>query len=264
MDKYPLQLVDTHSHLYLASMKEDRAEWLKRLAENRVTKVLLPNIDLTSIEDMHELCDIAPHTFYPMMGLHPCDVKENYIQDLDRIYSHLSKNSDRYCGVGEIGLDYHWDLTFQIEQKIALEMQFEWAMKYDKAVSIHSRKSNQDVIPLITSYAKKGLRGVMHCFSGSLQEAEKIIDCGFYLGIGGVLTYPKSGLQEVVRNIDIKHIVLETDAPFLAPVPYRGKRNESSYIKDIALYIAQLKGISLEEVALKTTENAQLIFKLKN
>lgn len=243
-------------------MLEDRADWIQRLKKNQVGKVLLPNIDLESIEPMHTLCKAYPNTFYPMMGIHPCDVKENYLEVLDKVYTILKENPDKYCGVGEIGLDYHWDLTFQKEQKQALEMQFEWAIEFDKAVSIHSRKSNQDVIPLITQYAKKGLRGVMHCFSGSMQEAEKIIDCGFYLGIGGVLTYPKSGLQEVIKNITLDHIVLETDSPYLAPVPYRGKRNESAYVRDIATYLADLKGISLEEVAKITTENAMEIYKL--
>lgn len=256
-------LIDTHSHCYLPSMKEDRGEWLSRMDANEVKKVLLPNIDIESIEQMHQLCDEYPHTFYPMMGLHPCDVKENYREILDKIHQFLIANPDKYFGVGEIGLDYHWDLTFQNEQKIALEMQFEWAIQYNKAVSIHSRKSNQDVIPIITNYAKRGLRGVMHCFSGSIQEAHKIIDCGFYLGIGGVLTYPKAGLQEVIKEIDLKHIVLETDTPYLAPVPYRGKRNESSYIRDIASFLAKIKETTIEEVAEITSHNASTIFNLQ-
>lgn len=243
-------------------MLEDRKDWIQRLENNQVGKVLLPNIDLESIEPMHALCEAYPKTFYPMMGIHPCDVRENYLEVLEKVYFLLKEKPDRYCGVGEIGLDYHWDLTFQKEQKQALEMQFKWAIEFDKAVSIHSRKSNQDVIPLITQYAKKGLRGVMHCFSGSIEEAEKIIACGFYLGIGGVLTYPKSGLQEVIKKIDLKHIVLETDSPYLAPVPYRGKRNESAYVKEIANYLADLQGIPIEEVAEKTTKNAIKLYKL--
>lgn len=257
-----MQLIDTHSHCYLPSMREDRDAWMERLRANEVEKVLLPNIDLNSVTDMHQLCDLYPQTFYPMMGLHPCDVKDNYREVLEYIYTYLSSNKYKYCGVGEIGLDYHWDLTYKEEQKTALEMQFEWAIEYDKAVSIHSRQSNQDVIPMIREYSKKGLRGVMHCFTGSMQEAEKIIDCGFYLGIGGVLTFPKSGLQDVLKNIDLKHIVLETDSPYLAPVPYRGKRNESSYTKDIAVFLSKIKNTSLEEVASTTTQNALHIFQL--
>ncbi len=257
-----LDLIDTHAHCYVSQMQENKIEWLERLKINQISKVLLPNIDVASIEEMHNLCDEYPEIFHPMMGIHPCDVKENYKQDLDIAYQCLTDNPDRYCGVGEIGLDYHWDLTFQKEQINALKIQFEWAIKFDKAVSIHSRKANQDTIPLITEYSKKGLRGVMHCFSGSIQEAHKIINCGFYLGIGGVLTYPKAGLQEVIKEIDLKHIVLETDSPYLAPVPFRGKPNEPSYIKNIAECLAKLKGISLEEVAKKTTENAKQIFKI--
>lgn len=255
-------LIDTHSHCYLPSMLEDRDEWIQRLDKNQVGKVLLPNIDLESIEPMHALCAAYPHTFVPMMGLHPCDVKENYMGVLEKIHSILNENPERYCGVGEIGLDYHWDLTFQKEQKKALEIQFEWAIEFDKAVSIHSRKSNHDVIPLITQYAKKGLKGVMHCFSGSIQEAQKIMDCGFYLGIGGVLTFPKSGLQEVIKDVSLEFIVLETDSPYLAPIPYRGKRNESSYVSEIAQYLADLKNISIDEVAKTTTKNANKLFKL--
>jgi TatD DNase family protein len=255
-------LIDTHAHCYSDSMLDKKSEWIERLKLNQISKVLLPNIDIASINQMHDLCDEYPNIFYQMMGLHPCDVKENYKQDLAIIYKYLSTNPDRYCGVGEIGLDYHWDLTYQSEQIEALKTQFEWAIEFDKAVSIHSRKANQDTIPLITEYSKKGLRGVMHCFSGSKQEAQKIIDCGFYLGIGGVLTFPKAGLQEVIKEIDLKHIVLETDSPYLAPVPYRGKPNEPSYLINIASCFANLKGISLEEVAEKTTENAKLIFNL--
>lgn len=243
-------------------MQSSKSEWLERMKVNRISKVLLPNIDIESIDIMHDLCDEFPDTFYPMMGLHPCDIKENYKSDLETVYKYLSQNPDRYCGVGEIGLDYHWDLTFQTEQKEALITQFEWAIEFDKAVSIHARKANQDVIPLITQYAKKGLKGVMHCFSGSIEEALKIIDCGFYLGIGGVLTFPKAGLQEVVKEIDLKHIVLETDSPFLAPVPYRGKPNEPSYILNIAECLAKLKCVSIDKVAEITSKNAELIFKL--
>jgi len=255
-------LIDTHSHCYLPSMLEDRDEWIQRLKDNHVGKVLLPNIDLESVAPLHELCNAYPNTFYPMMGLHPCDVKENYIEVLDKIHSIINQNPKKYCGIGEIGLDYHWDLTFQKEQKHALEIQFEWAIAYNKAVSIHSRKSNHDVIPMIAQFSRRGLRGVMHCFSGSIQEAEKITDCGFYLGIGGVLTYPKSGLQEVVKNIDLKHIVLETDSPYLAPVPYRGKRNESAYVRDIAICLALLKEVSMEQLAKRTSENAIQLYQL--
>lgn len=254
--------IDTHAHCYVSSMKDSKSAWIERIGLNQISNVLLPNIDINSIEEMHELCEEYPDIFFPMMGLHPCDVKENFKSDLEIIYRHLSQNPQKYCGVGEIGLDYHWDLTFQKEQIEALETQFDWAIEFNKAVSIHSRKSNQDVIPMLSKYAKKGLRGLMHCFSGSIQEAHKIIEAGFYLGIGGVITYPKSGLQEVIKEIDMKNIVLETDSPYLSPVPHRGKMNESAYVKDIAQYIANLKGMALEEIGEITSRNARAIFDL--
>jgi TatD DNase family protein len=255
-------LIDTHSHCYLPDMRADKANWMERIRTNKISQVLLPNINSQSIQDLHDLCLEFPDLFRPMMGLHPCDIRENYKSELDHIYTHLSNNPSNYCGVGEIGLDYHWDTTYMEEQKDALKIQFEWAIEFDKAVSIHSRKSNQDVIPLIANYSKRGLRGVMHCFSGSLQEAHQIIDAGFLLGIGGVLTYPKSGLQEVIKEIDLKHLVLETDAPYLSPVPYRGKPNESSFILVIAEFLANLKGISLEDVSAITSANAIACYQL--
>ena len=255
-------LIDTHSHCYLPQLIDQKPGWIERIQINKISKVLLPNIDIQSIKPMLDLCLEYPDTFRPMMGIHPCDIKENYLTDLEVIYQHLRSNPDQYCGVGEIGLDYHWDLSFREEQIKALEIQFEWAIEFNKAVSIHSRKSNHDVIPLITRYAKKGLRGVMHCFSGSSQEAQQIIDTGFLLGIGGVLTYPKAGLQEVIKDIELKHIVLETDAPYLPPVPYRGQTNESGHILVIAEFLARLKNTTLEEVAEITTQNAIRCYQL--
>lgn len=259
----PLGWIDTHAHLYLESMHEDSSGWKQRLIFENIDKVLLPNIDLDSIDTLHQLCAEDPSRFHPMMGLHPCDVKDDYIKVLEQIKKQLYDSPEAYCGVGEIGLDYHWDLSFVEDQKQALKTQFEWAIELNKAVSIHSRKSNHDVIPLITKYAQRGLKGVMHCFSGSIEEANRIIDCGFLLGIGGVLTYPKAGLAEVIKKIDLKHIVLETDSPFLPPVPLRGKKNESSYIPIIGQCLAELKGISIDVVRKITSENAMQIFSLQ-
>lgn len=257
-----LNLIDTHAHCYLDSMKSSKDSWMENIRKNHIEKVLLPNIDIASIDPMHDLCDEYPNIFLPMMGLHPCDVKADYLDVLSIIQEKLYTNKDKYCGVGEIGLDYHWDTTFISEQKKALQMQFEWAIDLDKAVSIHSRKSNQDLIPMLTPYSKKGLRGVMHCFTGNLIEAHKTIDAGFYLGIGGVLTYPKAGLQEVIQEISLEHIVLETDSPYLPPVPHRGQQNESGYTKIIAEHIAKMKNISYEEVATVTTVNAKKCFQI--
>lgn len=241
-------------------MLDTKSNWLENLKLNKISKVLLPNINLESVDQMHDLCAENPEVFKPMMGLHPCDVKADFRTELEILKDKLYKNPLLYCGVGEIGLDYHWDLTYQKEQLNALETQFEWAIELDKGVSIHSRKSNQDSIPLIQKWSKKGLRGVMHCFSGSLEEAHQIIKAGFYLGIGGVLTYPKAGLQEVVSKISLEHLVLETDAPYISPVPFRGKQNESGYIIYIAQKLAEIKNCTIEEVAVITTINAHKIF----
>jgi TatD DNase family protein len=199
-----------------------------------------------------------------MMGIHPCDIKESYKSDLEWIQNHYQKNPNRYFGIGEIGLDYHWDLTFQKEQIWAFEAQLEWAIAENKAVSIHSRKANQDAIPIVTKHAKKGLKGVMHCFSGSIQEAEKIIDAGFFLGIGGVVTYPKAGLAEILPQIPLSKIVLETDAPFLPPVPHRGKQNESGYLFHVAEKLAEIYNIPYDEVAQITSQNAIQLFNLQS
>lgn len=255
-------LIDTHSHLYVESMLPSKSLWMENLAKYNVSKVLLPNINLESIESMESLCEERPEMFHPMMGIHPCDINENYLSDIENVKNRLFSRPEMYCGVGEIGLDYHWDLTYQKEQIQALEIQFSWAVELDKAVSIHSRKSNHDMIPLLKKWSKKGLKGVMHCFTGSIEEAHQIIETGFYLGIGGVLTFPKAGLQEVIKNIDLKHIVLETDAPYIAPVPYRGKQNESGYVFYIAEKLAEIKQMSLEEVATITSNNATHVFSL--
>lgn len=257
-----IELIDTHTHLYLDTLKHDRKDWLERMLASQVTLALLPNIDLASRKEMLDLCDAYPNHFKPMMGLHPCDVKADAEYALAQIKESLYTEPDRYCGVGEIGLDYHWDLTYQKEQIAALHTQIGWALDLNKAVSIHSRKANQDLIPILRIYQSQGLQGVMHCFSGSIQEAEQIIEAGFLLGVGGVVTYPKSGLSEIIAEISLDHIVLETDSPFLPPVPHRGQRNESAYIRIIAEKIAAIKECSLEEVAQKTTSNAKRCFQL--
>lgn len=255
-------LIDTHCHCYMDSMNSTKAQWLKNIEDKEVKHVLLPNIDRDSIPFLESLVDENPSLFIPMMGIHPCDIKESYKEDLHYIQAHYAKNPNRYYGIGEIGLDYHWDLTFQKEQIWTFEAQLEWAIAENKAVSIHSRKANQDTIPIITRYAKKGIKGVMHCFSGSIQEAEKIIEAGFCLGIGGVVTYPKAGLAEILPQIPLSKIVLETDAPFLPPVPHRGKQNESSYLFHVAEKLSEIYNLSYEEVAQITSQNAINIFNL--
>jgi TatD DNase family protein len=254
--------IDTHSHCYSPSMAETKSNWIKNLALQRVQKVLLPNIDVESIPQMLDLVSEDPNLFVPMMGIHPCSIQSDYLDVLSIAQNTLEKNPNSFCAIGEIGLDYYWDTTFQSQQIEAFHMQIEWALAYDKPIAVHSRKSNNDAIEIIKQYAPKGLQGVFHCFSGSYEEAIQLIDAGFYLGIGGVVTYPKAGLAEVVQKIDLKHIVLETDAPYLPPVPHRGKQNESSYVAIVAQKIAELKRCEIDEVASITTSNAIKLFNL--
>jgi TatD DNase family protein len=207
---------------------------------------------------MLEVEKAFPSHCFAMMGLHPCYVKENVHDELAMMEAWLTKRT--FSAIGEIGLDYHWDKTYINEQKKAFRTQIEWSLQYNRPIVIHTREATKDTIEIVKEYAPKGVRGVFHCFSGSVETARQIIDLGFYLGIGGVLTYKNAGLQEVVQLIDLKHIVLETDAPYLSPVPHRGKRNESSYTLFIAEKLANLKGIDLTTVANITTENALKLF----
>lgn len=252
-------MIDTHTHLYDEQFNEDRSETILRAINAGITKMFLPNCDSETIEGMIKLEEEFPAHCFAMMGLHPCYVKENYEDELRIVRSWLEKRN--FAAIGEIGLDYFWDKTFIEEQKKSFRTQIEWALEFNRPIVIHSRDSIQDSIDIVKEYVPKGLRGVFHCYTGSYEMAKQIIDCGFYLGIGGVLTYKNAGIQEVVQRVHINHLVLETDAPYLTPVPFRGKRNESSYIKIIAEKMAELKGISLEEVAKITTENAESLFR---
>lgn len=193
-----------------------------------------------------------------MIGLHPCSVKENYLYELDHIKLLLEQR--QFAAIGETGLDFYWDTQFTKEQYKALENQIVMALQFNLPIVLHTRSAMQETIDVIKQYRDTKLNGIFHCFGGTLQEARQIIDLGFYLGIGGVVTYKKSGLEETLKEIDLKHIVLETDAPYLTPVPFRGKRNESSYLTYIIAKIASIKAVSNEEVARITTENARLIF----
>jgi len=253
-------LIDTHTHLYLEQFDEDRTAMMQRAIDKGVERMLLPGIDSNHIASMLELEKSFPNNCFAMMGLHPCSVKEDYENELKIVEQNLQNR--KFIAVGEIGLDYYWDKTFIKEQKYAFNLQMEWAKKYKIPISIHCRESMDDAIELVEGAKTEDLNGVFHCFGGTLDQANKIIDLGFYLGIGGVLTYKKSGLDEVLKHIDLQHIVLETDAPYLSPVPYRGKRNESAYISDIAQKLAEIKGVNINEVARITSENAVKVFKL--
>ncbi len=266
-----MHLIDTHSHLYSKQFKSDLNEVIQRAKENGVSKILLPNIDISSIPEMQELVVLEPEFFLPMMGLHPCSVNANSQQDLETIKHHLF--NEPFIAVGEIGLDYYWDVTFFREQQDAFRTQVAWAKELKLPVAIHSRDAQKknvipvsafnDIIEILNEMKDETLKGVFHCFTGNLEDAEKIIALGFYMGIGGVVTYPNAeSLREAIRSVDLKHFILETDAPYLAPVPHRGKRNESGYVRLVAEKIAEIKGVDINEVAEITGRNAAELFAL--
>lgn len=254
-----MRLVDTHAHLYLADFKEDMSAVVQKAKQNGIEKVYLPAIDNETHQDLLNLVDSNPSFFRPMMGVHPCSIKENYLEELAIARQWLDSRSD-WSAVGEIGLDYHWDVTFKAQQKEAFDTQVNWAIQMDLPVVIHSRKSTYDCVELLKPY-KGSVKGVFHCFSGSLEEAKEITKLGLLLGIGGVVTYKNSGLKEVLPHIGLEHLVLETDAPYLTPVPHRGKRNESAYVRFVADEIAHILGKSVSEVANVTTANAETLFR---
>jgi len=249
--------IDTHTHLYDERLIRDGAQ-IQRAIDAGVTKMYMPNCDRNTIDGMLQITNEWPINCMPMMGLHPCYVKENYKDELAVVAEWLEKR--RFFAVGEIGLDYYWDMTFKVQQIEAFETQTDWALKYDLPIVIHSRESTADCIEIVRKKQNGKLKGIFHCFGGTMEEATQIVDLGFYLGIGGVVTYKNTNLPEILSEISLKNIVLETDAPYLAPVPYRGKRNESSYIPVIAQKIADIKNIPVAEVASVTTRNAEDIF----
>jgi len=250
---------DTHTHLYLNAFDDDRAETIERALGQDIKGMLLPNIDSTSIDNLLALCKQYPNNCFPMMGLHPTSVKENFEEELVLVEEWLEKQ--KFYAIGETGIDLYWVKTFLKEQKAALIRQIELAKKHHLPIVIHMRDSFDETYFLIKEHSSSELSGVFHCFTGNLEQAQKIIEMKFMLGIGGVVTFKNSGLDEVVKEIDLEHIVLETDSPFLAPVPFRGKRNESAYIKLIAKKIAEIKNITVDEVAEITTHNANKLFK---
>jgi TatD DNase family protein len=253
-----MQLIDTHTHLYLPQFEEDCKAVLDRAMEQGICRFYLPAIESRTHDATLALESNYPDHCFAMMGLHPCSVKENYEEELAVVRTWLERRS--FCAVGEIGLDLYWDKTFFEQQKEAFRRQMQWAKEFDIPIVIHSRESTWECIELVRAEKNDRLRGIFHCFGGTVEEANAITSLGFFLGIGGVLTYKKAGLDTTLQHIDIKHLVLETDSPYLAPVPHRGKRNESAYIFNIAQKLAEVKGISLEEVAAITTANALRCF----
>lgn len=250
--------IDTHTHLYSEEFNTDRTENILKAIDLGVKKFYLPNIDSTSIDGMIALEQQFPKNCFPMMGLHPCSVNENYKEELSIMKSWLDKR--RFVAVGEIGMDLYWDKTFVKEQEIAFRQQIDWALEFNYTIVIHCRNAFDEIFTVLQSY-KKLPKGVFHCFSGTVEQAKQILGFGdFKLGIGGVVTFKNSGLDKVIEQLEITDLVLETDAPYLAPNPYRGKRNESSYIPLIAQKISEIKQIPLQDIELITTKNAEHIF----
>ena len=256
-----MNLIDTHSHIYLQEFAEDRHDIFERSDNESVRKIMLPAIDSTTHKQMLDLEEEKKEICLAMMGLHPCSVKENYKDELKIVRDYLEKRP--FIAVGEIGLDFYWDKTFSKEQYVAFHEQIEWALQFDLPIVIHSRDSIDECIEVVASHQRGNLRGVFHCFSGNAEQANKIIELGFYMGIGGVVTFKNSGLDKVIKDITLDNIVLETDAPYLAPVPFRGKRNEPSYLKYVVEKLSQIKNCSVDEVAEITTANAMKLFRLK-
>ncbi len=253
-----MKLIDTHTHLYVTEFKDDIDEVMKRAKEEGVEKFYLPAIDSAEIEAINELEKKYPDIVFAMAGLHPCSVKENYKEELLKITHQLSER--KYAAIGETGLDFYWDNTFSIQQYESLHIHIQWAIQYNLPLVLHTRNATQETIDVLKSYGDQNLCGIFHCFSGDVNNAKDIIEMGFLLGIGGVITYKNSGLDKVVAEIDLQHIVLETDSPYLSPTPFRGKRNESSYLKYIAAKLAEIKHMTLDEVARITSENAEKMF----
>lgn len=254
-----MRLIDTHTHLYLPQFDEDRAEMINRAKEAGITQLYLPGIDSEHVAAMLQLERDYPGICHAMPGLHPCSVGEQVEAELAVVKAMLEEDR-KWCAIGEIGLDLYWDKTFFEQQKDAFRQQIRWAKSYRLPIVIHSRDATQECIDLVQSEKDERLNGVFHCFGGTLDEAKQIMELDFMLGIGGVLTFKKAGLDLVIPDIPMDYIVLETDSPYLAPVPFRGKRNESSYLLYVAQKLAEVKGISVDEVAEKTTENALRLF----
>jgi len=257
-----MKLVDTHTHLFSELFNEDRTQVVAQAIGQGVTKLFLPNINVDTLNAMLKLHQDFPQHCYPMAGLHPCNVKEDYQKDLVFIEQWIADHSKHCFGIGETGLDYYWDKTYVEQQKKSLRVHAKWAKEKDMPIILHTRDSFEDNISIMEEEQDGRLRGIFHCFTGTVDEAHRVIDAGFLLGIGGVCTFKNSGkqLRDTIEEIDLKHLVLETDSPYLAPHPNRGKRNESSFLPLIAQTVATVKELELKEIAKQTSKNAEKLF----
>lgn len=253
-------LTDTHTHLYYETAEDKQALLMERCLDNQVSRLFLPNVDIASIAKIDELVRKYPENCFAMAGLHPCDVREDYRDTLKVIRASL--DGRQVYAVGEIGIDLHWDKSTLAFQQDAFSEQISWAKERRLPIVIHCREAFDEVFEILEAQRGPDLRGIMHCFSGNLEQAERTIALGFYLGIGGVVTYKKAGLDEVLSHLSPENLVLETDSPYLAPVPFRGKPNESSYLVHIAQKVADIYHIPVEEVARITTANSVKIFNI--
>lgn len=255
-----MKFIDTHSHMYAAQFDDDRDACVQKAIQSGVEKIILPNIDAESVEGLNSMLQQYPQNCYGLMGIHPTSVKDNYKEQLELVFEALETN--KYIGVGEIGIDLYWDKTHLVEQIDAFKQQVNYAVEKNLPFVIHARDSFEEVFQALDEIGNSQYKGIFHAFTGTIEDARRAIDLGLLIGIGGIVTFKNSGLAKVVAQIDLNHLVLETDSPYLAPTPYRGKRNESSYVELIARKIAELKGFSIEEVARITTRNAQKMFNL--
>lgn len=256
-----MNIIDSHCHPYSSDFDEDREAMIERAKKSGISRIYMPAIDSSTHQKMIDLETQFPDYCIAMMGLHPCDVKpETYKKELEIVKDWLDKRP--FAAIGEIGLDFYWDKTTEEIQRYSFDLQMQWAIEKDLPIVIHARDSTMDCVEMVKPYVTRGLKGIFHCFGGSAEEANTIIDLGFLLGIGGVFTFKKANMPMNLKDISIDHIVLETDAPYLAPVPFRGKRNESSYIPYILNALSDAKGISMEEIASVTAKNTLDLFKI--
>ena len=255
-----MKIIDTHTHLYLNQFKDDIDKVIQRSKDKGINKFIFPAIDSSHFNDMHDLKNKYPGSIYLMSGLHPVDVKENYKEELEFVVNSLKSHS--YVAIGEIGIDLYWDKTYLKQQQDAFEFQIRLAIKNDLPIVIHCREAFDEIFEILDKENCTKLRGVFHCFTGTLEQANRAIRLGFKLGIGGVVTFKNGGIDKFLSQIDLKHIVLETDSPYLAPVPFRGKRNESSYITYVIDKLSEIYGLPIQEIASVTTKNAEKVFAL--
>lgn len=255
-------MIETHAHIYSEQFKEDIGHVIERSQEAGIQKIVMPNIDHTSIDDMMELEHKYPNYCLATMGLHPCSVNKDFEKELYIIEEWLNKRE--FVAIGEMGTDLYWDITYKEQQIEAFKIQVAWAKKFKKPIIIHCRESLDLTIELVQSLKSDELTGVFHCFNGNEKQAQKIVELDFYLGLGGVATFKNAGMDTVIPNLDLDRIVLETDAPYLAPTPHRGKRNEPAYLEIIAQKIADYRQMSLDELKSKTTINAKKLFQLND